>query len=439
MHAIRVIELSKAYRYYASRADRLKEWACLGLKRYAETVDALQGISFEVPAGESVGIIGRNGAGKSTLLRLLAGISSPTSGSAEVRGTVAAMIELGAQFHPDYTGRENLEISGILLGLSRKEVLARIQDAIEFAELGDQIDHQLRTYSTGMQARLAFAASTLLKPDVLLVDEVLAVGDQYFVGKCVRYIQEFHRSGRTLLLVSHDLTLIRSLCRRAVWVDRGRLVADGPAGDVCAGYLRSVQQEENEKLLKTNRDLWALRAKAQKELAGPGDRVVPDRTQIRITQVQLLNERETAKNCFLTGETLVIRIRYRSHTEYRNPNLSVTIERMDGLMITCHSSKDAQIATGHIEPGEGWFDLVFQPLLLGPGSYWVHVAVTLDEMLAYGDTNFDRLDRAQTFTVMAASRPYPVVIEHPVQWKRGEQPLIACEPGPGRMPGTQSN
>ncbi len=439
MHAIRVIDLWKAYRYYSSRTDRLKEWACLGLKRYAATVDALQGISFEVPAGESVGIIGRNGAGKSTLLRLLAGISSPTSGSAEVQGTVAAMIELGAQFHPDYTGRENLEISGILLGLSRKDVLARIQDAIEFAELGDQIDHQLRTYSTGMQARLAFAASTLVKPDVLLVDEVLAVGDQYFVGKCVRYIQEFHRSGRTLMLVSHDLTLIRSLCRRAVWVDRGRLIADGPVSDVCAKYLRSVQQEENEKLLGINRELWALRSRTQKELAGPGGRVMPDRTQIRIAQVQLLDGRETAKSCFLTGETLVIRIRFQSHIEYRNPNLSVAIERLDGLMMTCHASKDAQIETGRIEPGEGWFDLVFQTLLLGPGSYWVHVAVTLDETLAYGDTNFDRLDRAQTFTVMAASRPYPVVVEHPVQWKRGERPLIAREPGPGRTPGMQSN
>ncbi len=438
MHAIKVTELRKAYRYYPSRSDRLKEWACLGLRRYASTVDALQGVSLEVPAGESVGIIGRNGAGKSTLLKILAGISAPTSGTLEVRGQISAMIELGAQFHPDYTGRENLEISGILLGLSRREVRERIEAAVEFAELGGHMDHRLRTYSTGMQARLAFAASTLVKPDVLLVDEVLAVGDQYFVGKCVRYIQEFHRSGRTLVLVSHDLTLIRSLCQRAVWVDHGRLVADGPASDVCAGYLRSVQQEENEKLVKTNRDLWALRAKARKDLAGPGDRVVPDPTQIRIVQVELLDDHGAEKNCFLTGETLVIRIRYQSQTDYQNPNLSVAIERMDGLMMTCHSSKDSRIETGRIEPGDGWFDLIFQTLLLGPGSYWVHVAITLDDALAYGDTNFDRIERVHTFTVMAANRPYQVVLEHPVRWKRGEQPLTACEPGPVRTPGRQS-
>ena len=347
------------------------------------------------------------------------------------------MIELGAQFHPDYTGLENLEISGILLGLSRREVRERIGEAVEFAELGGHMDHRLRTYSTGMQARLAFAASTLVKPDVLLVDEVLAVGDQYFVGKCVRYIQEFHRSGRTLVLVSHDLTLIRSLCRRAVWIDRGRVAADGPVGEVCAEYLRSVQQEENERLVSRNRQLWALRKRTHRELAGPGQHVMPDRTQIQIAQVLLLDGREAVKSCFLTGETLVIRIGYRAHTDYRNPNLSVAIERLDGLMMTSHASKDGGIETGTITPGEGWFDLVFPSLLLGPGSYWVHVAITLDDALAYGDTNFDRVERAQTFTVMAAHRPYPVVVEHPVRWKRGGGSSETRELIPGPVPARQ--
>lgn len=437
MSAISVTHLGKVYRYYASRSDRLKEWVCCGLRDYATKTQALQGISLEVPAGESVGIIGRNGAGKSTLLKILAGVSAPTSGTVEVRGQVSAMIELGAQFHPDYTGLENLEISGILLGLSRREVRERIGEAVEFAELGGHMDHRLRTYSTGMQARLAFAASTLVKPDVLLVDEVLAVGDQYFVGKCVRYIQEFHRSGRTLVLVSHDLTLIRSLCRRAVWIDRGRVAADGPVGEVCAEYLRSVQQEENERLVSRNRQLWALRKRTHRELAGPGQHVMPDRTQIQIAQVLLLDGREAVKSCFLTGETLVIRIGYRAHTDYRNPNLSVAIERLDGLMMTSHASKDGGIETGTITPGEGWFDLVFPSLLLGPGSYWVHVAITLDDALAYGDTNFDRVERAQTFTVMAAHRPYPVVVEHPVRWKRGGGSSETRELIPGPVPARQ--
>jgi len=438
MPAISVRNLRKVYRYYPTRADRLKEWICCGLRDYATKMDALQDISLEVPAGESVGIIGKNGAGKSTLLKILAGISAPTSGTRDVRGQVSAMIELGAQFHPDYTGRENLEISGILLGLSRREVRERIGEAVEFAELGGHMDHRLRTYSTGMQARLAFAASTLVKPDVLLVDEVLAVGDQYFVGKCVRYIQEFHRSGRTLVLVSHDLTLIRSLCQRAIWIDRGRLAADGPSGEVCAEYLRSVQQEENERLLANNRELWALRRRTHRELAGRDEPVIPDRAQIQITEVRLLDGRGKDKASFLTGETMAVRIGYRSQVRYRNPNVSLTIERLDGLMMTSHASKDGAIETGSIEPGEGWFDLVFDSLLLGPGSYWVHAAITLDDALAYGDTNFDRLERVQTFTVMAANRPYPVVIEHPVRWMRGGESLdtrdLLPRPLPSRQP-----
>jgi lipopolysaccharide transport system ATP-binding protein len=434
MSAITATNLGKVYRYYASRADRLKEWACFGLRDYAARVEALQGVSLEVPAGESVGIIGRNGAGKSTLLKVLAGISPPTSGSLEVSGRVAAMIELGAQFHPDYTGRENLEISGILSGLSRQEVRERIREAVEFAELGDHMDHQLRTYSTGMQARLAFAASTLVKPEVLLVDEVLAVGDQYFVGKCVRYVQEFHRSGRTLVLVSHDLTLIRSLCRRALWIDHGRLAADGPSGEVCADYLRSVQREENDRLQARNRQLWALRSRTQRELAGKEEPVIPTRAQIQITGVRLLDGGEKDKTCFLTGETLTIRVGYQSQIRYDNPNVSVTIERVDGLLMTSHSSKDGAIATGRIDPGEGWFDLVFDALLLGPGSYWVHAAITLDEALAYGDTNFDRLERVQTFTVMASGRPYPVTIEHPVRWKRAGKSLDAQDLHPRTAP-----
>ncbi len=416
MLVIQARDLWKVYRYYPSRTDRLKEWACLGLKQYGVPVPALQGVSLEVAAGEAVGVIGKNGAGKSTLLRVLSGISIPTSGFVSVHGRLGTMIELGAQFHPDYTGYQNLEISGVLLGLSRREISNRIRAAVDFAELNDHIDQPIRTYSSGMQARLAFAASTMIKPDVLLVDEVLAVGDQYFVGKCVRYIQEFHKSGRTLVLVSHDLTLLRSLCQRVLWVDRGRLIADGPASDVCQAYLRSVQEETSQKLLAVYRDLWKARSQMKWELAG--SEFAPPQVwgQVQIIGVTLCDAGGQCKACFFTGETLVIRIAYRSQIRYKSPNVSVAIERIDGLLMTCHSSKDSGIETGQMEPGEGWFELVFDALLLGPGDYWINVAITLDEALAFGDTNFDRVERARSFSVMAASRPYPVVMEHPVRW-----------------------
>lgn len=414
MAAIQLQDATKVYRYYPSRAHRLKEWLSFGLRRYFTEVEALRRVSMTVEAGESVGVIGRNGAGKSTLLRVLAGISPLTSGSRQVQGSVSAMIELGAQFHPDYTGRENVAISGIMLGLSRREVEERLPAAIEFAELGAQIDHPLRTYSNGMQARLAFAASTMVRPDILLVDEVLAVGDQYFVGKCVRSIQRYQQSGRTLVLVSHDLTLIHALCRRVIWIDGGRIVADGAPQTVCAAYRRSVLEEENQKAKARLRGAEDGGAAGRREaLAG----------HIAITDVTLLNGWEEPRHCFMAGDTLTVRIGYRARIRYANPNLSVTIERSDGIMMTAHATKDADLNTGVVEPGTGAFDVVFSPLLLGPGLYRVHVAVTLDDLLAYNDTNFDRIEGAQEFQVMASGRPYPVALEHPVVWRRDGRPL----------------
>ncbi len=429
MAAIVVHNLWKVYRYYPSRVHRLKEWVWLGHRDYATKLEALRDLSFKVEPGESVGVIGRNGAGKSTLLRVLAGISPVTSGTCEVSGAVSAMIELGAQFHPDYTGRDNLLISGIMLGLSRREAEARLAGAVEFAELGAQIDQPLRTYSTGMQARLAFAASTLVSSDVLLVDEVLAVGDQFFVKKCIRHIQEYLRTGRTLLFVSHDLTLIRALCQRVLWVDQGRLVADGAVGEICRDYRRSIQEEENARGLVKNRKVQPSRARPQ------GDsRAVTADEQIQITGVRLLDGQGMERACFVSGQTLTVRIGYRSRIRYRNPNLSVTIERMDGTIMTAHSSKDQELETGDIEPGEGCFELVFSPLVFGPGTYAVHVAMTTDELLAYGDTNFDRLEGAQEFTVVAADNRYAVAIAHPVVWKREGRPLRVRAADPRSAP-----
>jgi lipopolysaccharide transport system ATP-binding protein len=415
MDAINVRDLRKSYRFYPSRLHRLKEWACAGLKEYSTQVDALRGLTFAIRAGESVGLIGRNGAGKSTLLRVLAGISPPSSGSCQVHGSLSAMIELGAQFHPDYTGRENVVMSGILFGLSRREVDAGLAAALDFAELGMQIDQPLRTYSSGMQARLAFAVSTMIRPDVLLVDEVLAVGDQYFVGKCVRHIQDYQRSGRTLVLVSHDLTLIHALCRRVLWIDQGRVAADGAPPDVCREYRRAIQEEQNAKAV--------TRLKTSKDPECPVTSDESRRQPITITDVQLLGEEDQHRACYVAGEKLTVRIHFRSRIHYRTPNIAVTIERADGLLMAAHTTREAELDTGIIEPGTGWFDMVYSPLLLGAGTFRVHVAITFDEPLAYGDINFDRIESAQEFEVMVTDRPYSVAVEHPVMWKREGRPL----------------
>jgi lipopolysaccharide transport system ATP-binding protein len=212
-----------------------------------EGVPALTDVSFQVAAGETVGVIGPNGSGKSTLLKLLAGILQPTSGSLSVRGRLAALLELGAGFHPEISGRENVELSGLLLGLTRREIAARFDEIVRFAEIEEFLDAPVKTYSSGMAVRLGFSVAAHSDPDVLLVDEVLAVGDEAFARRSLEKFSEFERAGKTLVLVSHDLALVGERCRRVLWLDRGRLAADGPAGETVALYRERVAVHEAER------------------------------------------------------------------------------------------------------------------------------------------------------------------------------------------------
>jgi len=204
---------------------------------------ALRGVSFNAGPGESIGIIGANGAGKSTLLRLMCGLGRPTTGHVEVRGRVAALLELGAGFHPQLTGRENLYVSAIVGGLRRREVDDLYDSIVDFAELGDFIDQPLRTYSSGMQMRLGFSVAIHVDPAVMIVDEGLSVGDAHFQQKCHDRIERFRGAGRTLVMVSHDLGIVRSFCTRAIWLRRGRLIADGPIETIVREYEAVMERE----------------------------------------------------------------------------------------------------------------------------------------------------------------------------------------------------
>ena len=206
------------------------------MRREAHSFWALRGVNLRVEAGEAVGIIGANGAGKSTLLGIAVGVTSPTEGSVTLRGRVAALLELGSGFHPDLTGRENIHLNAALLGYTRAQVQERLGSVIDFAGIPDFIDEPLRTYSTGMMARLGFSVAIHLDPDVLVLDEVLAVGDQEFQKKCMDRISDFRRRGKTLLFVSHSPGAVESLCQRAVWLETGRIRRDGPAAEVVAEY-----------------------------------------------------------------------------------------------------------------------------------------------------------------------------------------------------------
>lgn len=211
-------------------------------KKYSEFITAIDGLSFSVKEGETFGIIGRNGSGKTTILKLIAGIYRPTSGTIKVNGRVAALIELGAGFHPDFSGRENVFINGIILGLKKKEIEEKFEEIVRFAELEEFIDMPVRTYSSGMYMRLAFSVATHVDPDILLIDEVLAVGDEGFVRKCNRKMEEFKKSGKTMVIVSHNLDTLKMLCDRVMWIENGRLVEIGRPDEVVERYRRSFSE-----------------------------------------------------------------------------------------------------------------------------------------------------------------------------------------------------
>jgi lipopolysaccharide transport system ATP-binding protein len=243
--AIKVENLSKCYQIYDQPRDRLKQFAlprlqrAVGLesKRYFREFWALKGVSFEVKKGETVGIIGRNGSGKSTLLQMICGTLNPTSGSIQTNGRIAALLELGSGFNPEFTGRENVYLNGAVLGLSKEEIDSRFDQITAFADIGEFIDQPVKTYSSGMFVRLAFSIQANVDPEILIVDEALAVGDTYFVHRCMLRFHELQKSGATILFVSHDATAVRSLCSRAIWLVDGGIRVEGESPKIVDAYL----------------------------------------------------------------------------------------------------------------------------------------------------------------------------------------------------------
>ncbi len=359
--AIRFRDVSRRFVLHRERARSFQELA-LGLLRRGdgkkrEPFWALQDVSFDVAPGETVGLIGPNGAGKSTALKLISRIIEPTSGRIEVNGRVGALLELGAGFHPDLTGRENIYLNGSILGLSRAQIRQKMDDIVAFAELERFIDVPVKHYSSGMYVRLGFSVAVHTDPEILLVDEVLAVGDASFQRKCLERIDRMRSEGATILFVSHNAETVRTICSRAIWLDDGQLVADGSAESVVARYLTHSWDSEEGKLKPRyeNGRRW-----------GSGE--------VRIVEVRLLDSDGREKQQFKVGEPLTVEMRYRAEKRVEQPVFGLAVHRSDGTHITGPNTQFAGLDFPFIE-GDGNVVYRVDRLPLMEGSYLLSVSV----------------------------------------------------------------
>ena len=316
--AVRADRVSKTYRVYASAGDRLREMV-FRRPRHRE-FHALSDVSFELMPGQALGLIGENGAGKSTLLKIVAGTTRATSGTIERRGSVASILELGMGFHPEFTGRENARLNAALIGLGAGEIRRRLPEIRDFAELGEFFDRPVRTYSSGMVLRLAFAVATHADAEVLIVDEALAVGDGYFQKKSVDRITEFHRRGGTLLFCSHALYYVALLCGSAIWLRQGSVASQGAALPVVRAYETFLQEKERAAL-------------AHDELAGPGSlaAAADGRRPARLTRVFLHDGSGYARTEFAAGETLAVEVEFETNDPSLAFHVRVGVDREDGV------------------------------------------------------------------------------------------------------------
>lgn len=377
--ALRAEHISKTYKLRRERHRTLKEWA---LRQYApaEQVEALRDVSFEVSAGEAFGVIGSNGSGKSTLLKLIAGTAKPTTGTLEVNGRVSALLELGAGFHPDFTGRENAYLNGSLLGLSRKQMDAAMPSIERFADLDRFFDAAVKTYSSGMYARLGFAVAVHLDPDVLLVDEVLAVGDEYFQHRCFAKIAELRRAGKTIVLVSHDLSAVDRLCERAMWLDEGHVATIGAPREVINAYQRKVGERE------------------QRERAARGE--VGARwgsKEVEIASARVVGPDGAERAVLESGEPAAIEIAYRNGNGVTDAVFGVYIYREDGTGV--YGTNTLIDRSPVPTKAQGTARFAIEALELLPGAYDVDVGI-IDPQ----DRYYDYHEKGLSFRVVGGSR-----------------------------------
>ncbi len=380
---------------------------------------ALRDVSIDVALGEQVAIIGANGSGKSTLLKLISKVLEPTSGKITTHGRVAGLLELGTGFHPDLTGRENIYLNGSILGLPRRMIEREIDAVIDFADIGPFIDVQVRNYSSGMAVRLGFAITTILQPDIMLIDEVLAVGDANFQRKCMIRLEELQARGVTLIFVSHGMEQVRRLCTRAIWIDDSHVKADGEVESVIGMYQDAEAPLELHPATEVTRDdLNSEQPPSKVATEAPAPRKVVNRwgsRQAEIVKVELLDTSGKTASLFRTGDGLRVRMHYRVHERVDKPTFGLAFYRSDSIHINGPNSVREGLEIPFIAD-RGYVDYVIDHLPLNEGIYELTVAIyDHDSRRAY-----DHQHRLHTFEVRAHGWCEEGIVHIPARWEHHE-------------------
>lgn len=386
--SIQINNVSKKFKQYPNKKARLIEWLMGGKKKYHIEHWPLKGITFSTESGESVGIIGQNGAGKSTLLKLLTGTSQPTHGSIHAHGSISALLELGMGYDPELTGRQNSYITGQLMGLTNHEIEKLMPQIEEFAEVGKFFDQPIRTYSSGMIVRVAFAAATAVRPDILIIDEALSVGDAYFQQKCFSRIREFKKQGTTLLFVSHDPGAVKSLCERAVLLDEGLLIKEGSPDEVLDYYNAVIAKREADYQIEQTQGTGVRKSIR----SGDG--------AIRIKTVTFLHNNK-AINAIQVGDQITVQVAIESFKETNNPTIGFMFKDRLGNEVFGTNTYYLGFDVGKIERQEIRKINFTLPCNFGVGNYSLSVAI--HKGYSHLSGNHDWWDQAATLQVIPGS------------------------------------
>lgn len=363
--AISVSHVVKEFVTHSERRSTLKERFVKGRSPSRGVFRALDDVSFKVPRGSTYGLLGHNGSGKSTMLKILAGVYRPSSGSAKAYGKVSALLELGAGFHGDLTGRENIFLSGAILGLSKKQIQYNVDKIIDFSGIGDFIDMPVKVYSSGMYVRLGFAVAVTLDPEILIVDEIIAVGDEEFQRKCFDYLYDLRKKGCSIVIVTHSMSAVSDLCDEASWLDHGKIKEQGDVNKVIDAYLYDVNQKEAARRAQEAKEGKDITIRAERQGSG----------EARYTRLEYLDSQGKPAPFLVPGKPATVRIHIHSEKELDDVEVGLGFVHEGGQLIAGPNSRQTKPEGYHLPKGDSYVDFTVDSLFLQPGNFWMNVSL----------------------------------------------------------------